>query len=413
MPEEVSISLNFNLKLSDCKLDSIISAFQKILLQLLAEVIHAVALHFAESRRLRGELKCPRCGGTHLKWKTRHAGRTARLLTVYGRIEVRQLQVVCADCGKKHSLLRDQLGLGARAHVTADTEAMLGLVCSLTSYRSAAVLLGMAGAALPISTLHRCTRRAASRISFSISPDEQGIAEADGTDLPFPDSGQRGKEGKVMIQKRKAPVDGEPGWRVAGFHIGQHFGEWDRLFGPSREAIAGFDRFMLVTDGDMTIPKGLENVDVVLQRCLWHIPHQLKHRLWKDGVPRETALWRKLMSMSHSVVTVPRVGTRELDDCLIKEKEGILDDMLLLCGAGELAHCKSYLENARPCLFGFVSARLEGRTTSAVERVMRTIRQRIGCGPWSVRGADAVCRIRLAYYYNGFNPMRSRTRDIG
>jgi len=42
-------------------------------------------------------------------------------------------------------------------------------------------------------------------------------------------------------------------------------------------------------------------------------------------------------------------------------------------------------------------------TTSLVERVMRTINQRINIAQWSPRSALAVAKIRGAYYYNKFD----------
>ena len=33
-------------------------------------------------------------------------------------------------------------------------------------------------------------------------------------------------------------------------------------------------------------------VKVLFQRCLWHIPHQFKWYLQKDGVKRETQDWK-------------------------------------------------------------------------------------------------------------------------
>jgi len=54
-------------------------------------------------------------------------------------------------------------------------------------------------------------------------------------------------------------------------------------------ALKYFKQFLMVTDGDTSIFKGLgSSVKILFQRCLWHIPHQFKWYLWKDGVKRKS-----------------------------------------------------------------------------------------------------------------------------
>jgi hypothetical protein len=63
----------------------------------------------------------------------------------------------------------------------------------------------------------------------------------------------------------------------------------------------------------------------------------------------------------------------------------------------------AYLENARGDMFTAISNRLHGKTTSRVERVFRTVNMRINVGKWSMTGGLNVTKVRLAYYYNGFD----------
>lgn len=63
----------------------------------------------------------------------------------------------------------------------------------------------------------------------------------------------------------------------------------------------------------------------------------------------------------------------------------------------------SYLENALPDMFTALGKRLSGKTTSKVERVMRTVNMRVTVSKWSKAGAFNVTKVRLAYYYNGFD----------
>ena len=55
-------------------------------------------------------------------------------------------------------------------------------------------------------------------------------------------------------------------------------------------------------------------------------------------------------------------------------------------------------------MFTGLSSRLKGLTTSKVERVMKTVNMRIKMGKWSPTGALNAIKVRLAHYYNGFDP---------
>ena len=54
-------------------------------------------------------------------------------------------------------------------------------------------------------------------------------------------------------------------------------------------------------------------------------------------------------------------------------------------------------------MFTAIENRLEGKTTSRVERLFRTVNMRVNVSKWSTEGALNVTRVRLAYYYNGFD----------
>ena len=54
-------------------------------------------------------------------------------------------------------------------------------------------------------------------------------------------------------------------------------------------------------------------------------------------------------------------------------------------------------------MFTAIEKRLNGKTSSKVERLMRTATMRAKVSKWSEAGALNVTEIRLAYYYNGFD----------
>ncbi len=80
-----------------------------------------------------------------------------------------------------------------------------------------------------------------------------------------------------------------------------------------------------------------------------------------------------------------------------------MEAVIQYCLSNGYAHTAFYLENARPDMFTAIEKRLQGKTTSKVERVMRTVNMRVNVSKWSIAGALNVTKIRLAYYYNGFD----------
>ena len=88
-------------------------------------------------------------------------------------------------------------------------------------------------------------------------------------------------------------------------------------------------------------------------------------------------------------------------DARIQESAAGKSDHLL--SGKKYEHCVGYLENARADMFTALENRLEGKTTSRVERLFRTVNMRVNVSKWSTEGALNVTKVRLAYYYNGFD----------
>ncbi|MDN3513174.1 MAG: hypothetical protein NG747_02100 [Candidatus Brocadia sp.] len=88
---------------------------------------------------------------------------------------------------------------------------------------------------------------------------------------------------------------------------------------------------------------------------------------------------------------------------MIESKRKRLDVVIQYCVSKGYTHTASYLENAKPDLFTAIDKRLNSKTTSKVERIMRTVNLRMNVSKWSIAGSLNVTKIRLAYYYNGFD----------
>jgi hypothetical protein len=99
----------------------------------------------------------------------------------------------------------------------------------------------------------------------------------------------------------------------------------------------------------------------------------------------------------------PLVDCQQTIEMMVESKKKRLEEIIRHCREKEYSHTVSYLENAQPDMFTAVENRLNGKTTSKVERVMRTVNMRANVSKWSKSGALNVTKVRLAYYYNGFD----------
>ena len=371
---------------------------QKIVQEFFIQVILEFANHYMESNNM--PFPCPKCGETHnFIWKT-HEGKPTSLLTIFGWLKLFQLQIQCKGCGHKIYITRKLLGIEARKRIPLDTIRKLGLIGALTTFRVAEKIVGLFGIELDKMTIWRSVQKLSKEIEFNLDPNECAKAEGDGTGIPIRGIKQRGQEMKVVAQLKK-----KGGVRIAGLGIGKYDGNWDKLFEPLIPVLKTFKNFLLITDGDTSILKGLKGkVDVLFQRCLWHIPHQFKWYLWKDGVKSKSENWKMALSHLFDIVNTKSIQhDKECIDNIISLKQKHLDNLICFCQDNEWKHCESYLKNAKPDMFTALSNRLSGKTTSHAERVMRNINMRVNVGKWSPQGALNAVKIRLAYYYNDFD----------
>lgn len=399
-----SFEFTYSIDTENCQLNTLIRSFNEMRQVFLNAFIQKVLTGFAEyymSLEIK-PFRCDRCtNNKHFIWKTQH-GKKTKIITILQVVFLNQFQVQCKCCGHKFFITRTLLGLEKRARILPDTIKKLGLIGALTTFRVSEKILNLFGIALDKTTIWRSVQKTAKDIEFTIDPKEEAVGEADGTGIPIVDIKQRGQEMKVFVQHKKSG-----GVRIAGLSIGNYDKGWDKLFKPLIPNLKKFKKFLLITDGDDSILKSIKDiVQIKFQRCLWHIPHQLKYVLWKDKVTRKSYGWLYALGEILSICTIKSIQDENRKDVIEKmiiSKEKQLNALIGYCEDEGWKNCAVYLQNARADMFTCIRNRLNGKTTSHAERVMKTINYRINVGKWSPEGALNVNKIRLAYYYNGFD----------
>jgi hypothetical protein len=399
---QIEIDTKLKIELDTSSLSEILKKFSQILLEILSQFVATVLLSFADHHLAKGDLfNCKECGSNNrLHWKTKH-GKVTGILTPFGKISLPQLQLQCA-CGHRFVITRKLLCIEPRCSTPSITVRMLGFIGSLTSFRVAEKITRLFGVKLNRMAVWRCVQRLGETIHFDLDPAECKVGEADGTGIPIQGIAKRGRELKVFVQLKKSG-----GCRIAGLSIGKYDSQWDKLFKPLKESLALFSNFQLITDGDASILKGLgKKLTIIYQRCLWHIPHQFKFTLWKDKVVRKSQKWTETLARLIDIVNVKSILAEDQDKIvalLIAAKKQKLQELIAYCESEGWKSSTSYLRNAQNDIFTGVEKRLAGKTTSHVERVMRTVNLRVNVGKWSPGGALNACKIRLAHYYNGWD----------
>ncbi|MEA1911366.1 MAG: hypothetical protein U9N32_06780, partial [Spirochaetota bacterium] len=318
---------NVSIDIEKPDLKSISEAFYKIQKIMLPLFFNQVILNFAENYMSlkKKPFICPYCGNEHsFIWKTRK-GKKTKILLVFGMTLLNQLQVKCKICGHKMYITRKLLEIAPRKKIPAQTIRKLGLIGALTTFRVAKKIVGMFGWELDKMTIWRSVQKLAKEIDFDLDPGEMAHGEADGTGIPIQGIKKRGKELKVFVQLKKTG-----GVRIAGLSIGNYDSQWEKLFAPLIPKLRQFKQFLLVTDGDTSILKTLEGkVEVLFQRCLWHIPHQFKWYLWKDQVKRKSDEWVHALCTLIDISVIRKIEDESLIDKMIELKQDKLNDLIL------------------------------------------------------------------------------------
>ena len=399
----IEFSCQFRVNLEDSNFSSIMKAFVMLLPKLLEDFFQKVLIGFGEYEMglKKKSFACKCCGNdTGFVWKTRH-GKATNILTLFRWITLNQLQVKCKQCGSKQYITRMLLGLEPKKRIPDETRRKLALIGALTTYRVSEKIGKMFGWAVDKMTVWKSVQQIGAKMDFVLDGNEMPRGEADGTGVGIIGIPKRGKELKVLVQYKKGG-----GIRVAGIDIGNYNGSWKKLFQKSIDVIKGFKQpFLLLTDGDASIFESLKgNVTILIQRCLWHIPYQARYVLWKDGVKRKSEQWLHAVAELMEICAIRAlVDCKDTIDAMIASKRMRLEKIIEFCRQNGFTHTASYLDNARGDMFTAIENRLEGKTTSRVERLFRTVNMRVNVSKWSMGGALNVTKVRLAYYYNGFD----------
>jgi hypothetical protein len=398
------ICLNYSISLESCTLDNITALIKELLPLILEDIFGFILLEFAEKYKVSEVIdKCNCSNNAQLKWAHK-IGRKSIIKTQWGDTKIPQLQMQCTSCQQKVSMARPLLNMKPRAQIGQNLKEHVALFSSCMPFRVCGKVLKFTGVKMSRTQAWRCTQEIGEALEFGLDEDGCKSGMADGTGIGIQGIKKRGRELKIFAQNKP---NGK--LHIAGINIGPYESadNWRYIFEPLKDSFEQMGEFRLSIDGDCAILKGFDaDIDLHIQRCLWHIPHQFKHYLWMDDIKRKSPLWLKIMAQCLSFVSLPKtiIDDQELIDSMLNQKEKYYRRLIALLEENDCSSCLSHIKNAYPNMFTNFSNKWQGKTTSLIERIMRTVNLRVNVGKWSSKGVLNVIKIRLAHYYNGFNP---------
>ena len=321
---------------------------------------------------------CPKCRARSFIRK----GRRHRVyLSTLGKTRLPIVQVQCRCCGARFCPYKDRIGLMFGERISSGLRGrQLSMTCHVPYQRAR-------------SFVHQClgVSCSAGTIRKQLDTTAQQIRQ-----LPTK------AVGKVVYQDA-TKVKAGPKQRGVSVHMaitaepnGQRWGRNQMrkrlLFlktGDGRsikESLKSLGAGGIVHDGEMD----LSGCAKKLQRGLWHLPHQLQHFLWMDGVAWEQRKpsVKELIHVLYKSSTPSKMENRYRQFINKLKRQGLTNSFT------HLQRAEQELSTSRRHHFDY-------HTTAPAEREMREINRRADIGVrWSVTGIENLLLVKTWYRLN-------------
>lgn len=316
----------------------------------------------------RRQIACPRCEGTNL---IRKGWRSRVLISSRGRLGLKVLQSRCKVCGRTFRPFNGWAGIPTSKRFLEefiDKAVTLGAQFSFS--RSAQTLKLLTGGIISPEGIRRKVAEAAKRISLP-PPTPMQTVLVDATKVKAGRK-QRGEPVYLAVTAARGPEKhGRPTCikRLVHLHVGNA--------APVKKRLQAIMPDYLVHDGGEVLADCAKHV----QRCRWHLTHQLKHYLWQDRIPHNfrPAFQEGVRSILADRIEGPTRYTRFTDN-------------LMALGLKKTA---SHLQGAADEAFSFIKEQgFAYIDTSPLEREMRELNRRADVGArWSPKGLENVLKV--------------------
>lgn len=359
----------------------------------------------------------------------RNGNRSKNIYTSLGNIDFEWTTLRCKNCGKVHHPLKDFFELGKYQSISNEFEKICMETVAKESFRrSAQTLKTHTESKFSFRSLHRWFSNTQSDEIKTIHND-LNVLMADGTKFKkFVPQKKLYKHNQMLEKLGKAPIEiskrGEvkilmgikadntlvplgawtsEAWKTIGKFIYKANNQNKKV---AKKKLAN----ILVADGEIGLNRGLQNLTHHQQRCLWHVPHELKPLMkYQEKAAEEDIKYTLNQVSSIFEINIPDKEFKDVEieelveinqkikDCELQMK--LLAEYLSKKGYNKAA---TYVSNSRSNLFTYLrywmkTGIITPKVTSTLERLMREINRRIKkfAFNWSEKGCAKMTRILI------------------
>lgn len=315
---------------------------------------------------------CPRCYGCHF---TRKGKRKRVYKSVLGKTSITIVQVQCKQCKHRFCPYKKRIGIGFKDRNSQGLlDRQLAMTCDVPYGKSARFTHMYLGINLSPMTIRKEIDRQASVIRSLPIKAKDKVVYQDSTKVK---AGPKERGVSLHLAITADPLDflGSRK-RMKKQFLFMATGNADSI----KKKLSFLQARAIVHDGDMD----LTGCAPFVQRCLWHLPHQLHHFLWQDGLNVEARREhvKKLIEVlygSESIQSMKKSYSKMTED---------LKSNGLNHAAVHLARAEKEISVAKEHNFPYP-------TTSPVEREMREINRRSDVGVrWSTIGVENLLNVK-------------------
>lgn len=394
-----------------------IPGFLKVIIAFIDSVV-------VEHWKASGEVKC--CSLPHLN---RSGKRSKTIICSLGNIQFEWSLLKCKNCQKTHSPLKEFFGLEKNQKLSFEFEkTCLETVAKESFRRSTQTIRAYSEAEFNHRTLHRWFKNTESD-AISVKYSDLEVLLGDGTGYKkFVSQRKLERQNRLQEKLGTQPIEiskrGEVKVMMGITKRNQiiPLGAWTseswknignliyKANNQNKKVLSKKVANILVADGEIGLNKGLKKLTHHQQRCLWHIPHELRPLLkYQEKAPEGDIKYA--LNQVHSIFKID-IPDKEFDKVEVSEKievhKKIKDcELQMKLLADYLSHkgysqASTYVSNARNNLFTYLRYWLKTgvitpKVTSKLERLMREINRRIKkfAFNWSEKGCAKMTRIIL------------------
>ena len=325
--------------------------------------------------KLQGQLLCPDCSnGTLIRkgWRKRH------LKTSRGSFRLLVLQANCKTCGRTFRPLNDLIGLPfSRRFLDEFVEKGIRAAVDLSFAKASRMIKTLTGCQISAETIRQKIHTKAA--DLELSQDVFGKTVLVDSTKVKSGKKKRGSPVHLAITVRKGTkLAGRPSIQKRLLHL--HVGNSLKL----RKRLKTIGAENLVHDGFEDLAGCATNI----QRCRWHLVHQLKYYLRQDGVPFGSMSFYQ--NSLRKILWDSKNGPEKLNRYVKDLKNN------------GLKQSAKHLSNAKHEAFTWMNhLGFSFTTTSPLEREMRELNRRADMGVrWSDKGIESVLKVLFHYRLN-------------